>query len=101
MTGTTQAEEAERVAPIEAAPTVSPAPGAVIQTIAPANGPGVSYFSQPLFQVRATMPAPSGPAREVTAPERERSLRDLLHPDVVLPLVAAIIVLVLYLAWAA
>lgn len=71
------------------------APVANISWSTATNGPGLAYVAPPVFSVTA---APA--AVRVTKPKR-RAREVLLHPDVALPLVAALIVLILFLAWAA
>ncbi len=81
------------VAPVAAVPPVAPLAFSTSQ-----NGPGLAYVAPAVFNLQVATPVAKAPAR---AAKPKRSARDLLHPDVVLPLVAALIVLILLLAWAA
>ncbi|HVV38290.1 MAG TPA: hypothetical protein VHC63_16905 [Acidimicrobiales bacterium] len=89
---------AEAEATVEILPPPPP-PVQVVVSTTNANGPGVGYYSPPLFSLDAPVAAAAPPlARRPARPQWDP--RQLLHPDVLLPLVGAVIVLILFVAWA-
>ena len=100
---TTAPAEPGKARPNPTPPATAPT---VVLTTSNGNGPGVGFYSQPIIQVQAAMPVyqPLGQPDGVAAPPTRpgtRSLVAFLHADVLLPLVAAFIVLIVFLAWAA
>lgn len=89
-------EAGEWVCDAQPAPlVVPPAPSAVpVAWSTSPNGPGLAYVAPAVFNVQVAAPV-------VALAKPKRTPRDLLHPDVLLPVVAAVIVLILFLAWAA
>lgn len=86
---------------VAAAPEKPTAP-VVPVTAAMHNGPGVAFYSPPVFTVLSAPPASNSTVTAPPAPRKtEWHLRNVLHPDVLLPLVGAALVLLIFLAWAA